>query len=133
MDAYPNEQKMLLPLAEPAPQPTPPRRSFATRQHELLESCTLALILFLAASQCLLLYGICSLPYTSPSSAVCVFLAHLAAGLRLSIPASLPAATVLFVASPYVARPERMLATWYLILLCYLVGSTLGALLLVWV
>jgi hypothetical protein len=131
MDTYPAEQKTLLPLAQQPAQPTPPR-STLKRAHELLESCALALILFLAASQCLILYGVHNLPYTTPSSAVCSFFTELAAGLRLSIPASLPTATLLFVASPYVARAERMLATWYLILLSYLGGSTLGALALVW-
>lgn len=133
MDTYPAEQKTLLPLAELDPQPTPPRVSFATRQREVIESCALALILFLAASQCLILYGIHGLPNTTPSSGLCIFLTNLAAGLRFSIPAGLPTATLLFIASPYVARPERILATWYMILLSYLVGSTLGALLLFWV
>lgn len=128
MDTYPAEQKTLLPLTQrPAPAP---RRSTT---HELLESCALALILFLAASQCLILYGVHSLPFMTPSSAVCVFLTSLAAGLRLSIPASLPTTTLLFIATPCVARPERMLATWYVILLSYLGGSTLGAVVLVWV
>lgn len=133
MNTYPTEQKTLLPLADLTPQPAPLRRTFFARHHELIESFALALILFLAASQCLILYGIHSLPYTSPSGALCVFLTNLAGGLRLSIPAGLPTATLLFIATPYLARPERMLASWYLILLCYLVGSTLGALLPVWV
>ncbi|KAF3053391.1 hypothetical protein E8E11_011847 [Didymella keratinophila] len=111
METYPAEQKTLLPLTQHA-QPAP-RRSTFTRTHELLESCALALILFLAASQCLILYGVHSFPYISPSESVCIFLTDLAAGLRLLIPASLPTATLLFIASPYVARPERMLETCF--------------------
>jgi hypothetical protein len=48
----------------------------------------------------------------------------------------LPTATLLFIASPWVARPERLLAMWYVIALGYLGGSTVGALVLsrlVWV
>jgi hypothetical protein len=126
------EQKTLLPLTELALRPTPQRRSFIDRHQDLFESLALALILFLAASQSLILYGIHSIPYMIPNSALCIFLTDLASGLRLSIPTSLPTATLLFIASPYVARPERLVATWYLILLCYLVGSTSGALLLLW-
>ncbi|KAF1933734.1 uncharacterized protein M421DRAFT_1109 [Didymella exigua CBS 183.55] len=133
MDIYFTEQKTLLPLVELAPQPMPPRRSFTSHQRELIESCALALILILAASQCLILHEIHSLPYAIPSSTLCIFLTNLAAGLRLSIPAGLPTATLLFIASPYVSRSELIPTMWYLILLCYLVGSTLGALLLVWV
>lgn len=129
MVTYPAEQKTLLPLTRRQPAPAP--RHSAT--HELLECCALALILFLAAAQCLILYGVHSLPFTIPSHALCVFLTNLAAGLRLSIPASLSTTTLLFIAAPYVARPERILATRYLILLSYLGGSTLGALVLVWV
>ena len=133
MNTYLMEQKTLLPLAEQALRPTPQRRSFINRHQILFESLALALILFLAASQSLILYGSHSIPYTVPNSALCIFLTDLAGGLRLSISTSLPTATLLFIASPYVARPERLAATWYLILLCYLVGSTLGALLLLWV
>lgn len=133
MHTYMVEQKTLLPLAELAPKTMPKRNPSISRHHNLIESCTLALILFLAASQCLILYGVHSFPYVTPSNALCIFLTDLASGLRLSIPGSLPTAIMLFVASPYVARPERLLATWYLILLCYLVGSTSGAMLLVWV
>jgi hypothetical protein len=133
---YPAEQKTLLPLTQPA-QPSPPRST--TRTNAIFESCALALILFLTASQCLILYGIHGLSYYSiliPSESTCIFLSDLAAGLRLSIPASLPTATLLFIASPWVARPERLLAMWYVIALGYLGGSTVGALVLsrlVWV
>ena len=135
MYTYIAEQKTLLPLARRAPRPSSHRETFIARHQNLIESCTFALILFLAASQCLILYGVHNLPYFPPSSALCMFLIDFAAGLRLSIPASLPITTLLFIASPYVARPERLVVTWYLIMLCYLVGSTSGALalLLLWV
>lgn len=133
MDSYITEQKCLLPTSAPAPDSAPQRRTFVNRHRDLIESLALALILFLAASQCLIMYGIHSLPYTSPSSAVCVFLTSLAGGLRISIPASLPTATLVFLATPYTTRPDSIVASWYLILLCYLVGSTSGALLLLWV
>lgn len=132
MKTYPVEQKSLLPLAELASRPGQ-RRNLHNRHRDILESLALALILFFAASQCLILSGVHSIPYTTPSSALCIFLTDLASGLRLSIPTSLPTATLFLVASPYIARPERLLATWYLVLLCYLVGSTLGAVLLLWV
>lgn len=132
MAAYPFEQKTLLPLTAPVTTLATHRESFIIRNRNIIEYCTLILILGLAASQCLILYGIHNLPYTQPSLALCAFLTNLAGGLRLSIPASLPTATLLFVASPYVTRPERLVVTWYLILLCYLVGSTSGALLLLW-
>ena len=133
MNTYTSEQKCLLPIAASTPEPATQRRTFVNRHHDLIELLTLAFILFLAASQCLLLYGIHSFPYTTPSSALCIFLADLASGLRISIPASLPTATLLFLATPYIARPEWVEVSWYSILLCYLVGSTWGALLLLWV
>ncbi|KZM19310.1 uncharacterized protein EKO05_0002927 [Ascochyta rabiei] len=132
MDSYVAEQKCLLPMVSPTPGCAPQRRTFVRRHHDLIESLTLALIFSLAVSQCLTLYGIHSLPYLSPSNQLITFLSNLAGALRVSIPASLPTATLLFIATPYVARPDRIVASWYLILLCYLVGSTSGALLLLW-
>jgi len=52
------------------------------------------------------------------------------AGLRSSIPASLPTAAILFIVAPYLAHKERVVIARYAILVCYLVGSTMGALLL---
>ena len=125
---YPAEQKTLLLITHRHAEPLPPRST--TRTNAILESCALALILFLAASHCLLLYGIHSIPSIALSESTCLFLSDLAAGLRLSIPASLPTATLLFIASPWAARRERVLVMWYVIALGYLVGSTVGALLL---
>ena len=133
METYLVEQKTLLPLTQLSPRITSQRRFVTNRCSGIFESLALALVLLLAASQCLILYGVHGIPYTSPNSALCTFLTNLASGLRFSIPTSLPTAILLFIASPYIARPERVLATWYLILLCYLVGSTLGAVLLLWV
>lgn len=134
MTTYTTEQKTLLPLATSSTRPTPHQVTFDTTRHsDVVESCALALVLFLSASQCLILYGIHNLPYAPASRAFCDFLTDLAVGLRLSIPASLPTATLLFLASPYIARPERLVGTWYLVMLCYFVGSTTGALLLLWV
>jgi hypothetical protein len=132
MYTYIDEEKALLPVAAPSTAPNPRDEPFIVRNRNTIEYCTLALILSLAASQCMVLYGVHKVPFVEPSLALCAFLANLAAGLRLSIPASLPTATLLFIASPYVARPEQLVVTWYLILLCYLVGSTSGALLLLW-
>lgn len=56
--------------------------------------------------------------------------AQLARGLRMSIPASLPTAAIFFIVAPYLAQKERVVMTRYAILVCYLMGSTLGALLL---
>ena len=132
MYTYIDEEKALLPVAAPSTAPNPRDEPFLVRNRNTIEYCSLALILSLAASQCLVLYGVHKVPFVQPSLALCAFLANLAAGLRLSIPASLPTATLLFIASPYIARPGRLVVTWYLILLCYLVGSTSGALLLLW-
>ncbi|KAF2993996.1 hypothetical protein E8E13_002043 [Curvularia kusanoi] len=132
MHTYIAEQKTLLPLAAASVALPTRHEPLYVRHRNIIEYCTLALILSLAASQCLILYGIHNIPFAQPSLALCAFLANLAAGLRLSIPASLPTATLLFIASPYVARPERLVVTWYCILLCYLMGSTSGALLLLW-
>jgi hypothetical protein len=48
----------------------------------------------------------------------------------MSIPASLPTAAIFFIVAPYLAQKERVVMTRYAILVCYLMGSTLGALLL---
>jgi len=133
MYTYIAEQKTLLPLTTATTRPAPHRNALTTHYHDIMESCGLALIFLLAASQCLILYGVHNLPILPSSIVLCNFLTDLAVGLRLSIPSSLPTATLLFIASPYVARPERLVATWYLVLLCYFVGSTSGALFLLWV
>ncbi|KAF9695292.1 hypothetical protein EKO04_006952 [Ascochyta lentis] len=132
MNSYATEQKCLLPMAAPTPACAPQRRTFIDRHHALIESFTLAFIFLFAVSQCLILYGIRSLPYLSASDQLCSFLSNLAGALRISIPASLPTATLLFIATPYIARPDRIVTSWYLILLCYLAGSTSGALMLLW-
>ncbi|KAF1351687.1 hypothetical protein EJ07DRAFT_159225 [Lizonia empirigonia] len=62
MDSYITEQKCLLPISAPAPESAPQRRTCVNRHHDLIESLALTLILFLASSQCLILYGIHSLP-----------------------------------------------------------------------
>ncbi len=127
MNIHIAEQKTVLPLTARA---VPCPRTLATRHHDLVESCMLALILLLAVSQCLILYGAHEILDSPASEEICTYLTDLAVGLRLSIPCSLPTAALVFVASPYFARPERLLDTWYLIMLCYFVGTTLGALLL---
>ncbi|KAH6622107.1 hypothetical protein C7974DRAFT_397681 [Boeremia exigua] len=87
------------------------REAVVIRHRDFIESCMLALILLLAASKSLILYGIHDLPYTSPFSALCTFFTDVAVGLRLSIPFSSPIATLIFVASFYFVRPERLVVT----------------------
>jgi hypothetical protein len=82
-----------------------------------------------AALQYPIVYGSHSFLYMTSSSQIC-FLNEIAKGLRIAIPAGLPTAALLFMATPYITRPDCVFSAYYLVLLCYLVGSTSGALLL---
>jgi predicted MFS family arabinose efflux permease len=93
------------------------------RRHERTEYALLISALFLTAFQFLVLYGVDDVV---PAS----LLSQLARGLRISIPASLPTAALLFIFAPYIAQKERVVITRYTVLVLYLLGSTLGALLL---
>ncbi|KAH7338518.1 hypothetical protein BKA66DRAFT_479717 [Pyrenochaeta sp. MPI-SDFR-AT-0127] len=96
-----------------------------TRYHEAIDSILLIFSLVFTTLQFLILY---TAP-ASPGSHCAAVLAHLADGLRISIPASLPTTAILFIVAPYVARPSCVVTTRYAVLVCYLVGSMLGALL----
>lgn len=98
--------------------------------HDGIEWALLLATLLLTAFQFLVLYSADGgIPFTIGAQCSAL-LAQLARGLRISIPASLPTAAILFLVAPYVAQKERLVVARYGILVCYLVGSTLGSLLL---
>lgn len=100
------------------------------RRNDRIEWALLLATLLLTGFQFLVLYsadGGIPITFGAQCSAL---LAQLARGLRTSIPASLPTAAILFLVAPYVAQKERLIMMRYAILVCYLVGSTLGSLLL---
>jgi len=100
------------------------------RRNDRIEWALLLTTLLLTGFQFLVLYsadGGIPITFGAQCSAL---LAQLARGLRTSIPASLPTAAILFLVAPYVAQKERLIMMRYAILVCYLVGSTLGSLLL---
>ena len=115
-----SEKTPLLPIAEHA---APPHRESSIRR--LTEFLLMFLCILLAALQFLIHFN-----WYSRESRPGAFLALLARGLCVSIPASLPTAAILFIAAPWLTRPDRIAITRYAVLLCYLVGSTLGAWLL---
>lgn len=92
---------------------------------EAIDSILLILSVVFTALQFLVLY---TAP-ASPGTHCAVMLAQLASGLRISIPASLPTTAILFIVTPYIARRDSIVTTRYAVLVCYLLGSMLGALL----
>ena len=123
-----SEKAPLLPMVE-----TPIQADIESpndRRNDRIEWALLLTTLLLTGFQFLVLYsadGGIPITFGAQCSAL---LAQLARGLRTSIPASLPTAAILFLVAPYVAQKERLIMTRYAILVCYLVGSTLGSLLL---
>ncbi|KAG9196382.1 hypothetical protein G6011_01503 [Alternaria panax] len=100
------------------------------RRREGIEYALLVSTLLLTVFQLLVLYSGDSLVPIALDGHCYALVAQLARGLRMSIPASLPTAAILFIVAPYLAQKERVVMTRYAILICYLMGSTLGALLL---
>jgi hypothetical protein len=100
------------------------------RRREGIEYALLVSTLLLTVFQFLVLYSGESLVPMALDGHWYALLAQLARGLRMSIPASLPTAAIFFIVAPYLAQKERVVMTRYAILVCYLMGSTLGALLL---
>ncbi|KAF2128542.1 hypothetical protein P153DRAFT_293102, partial [Dothidotthia symphoricarpi CBS 119687] len=115
-----SEKTPLLPITERAV--SPHREPLVRKSTEFL---LLLLCVVLAVLQFFVHFNFCS-----PESRLGAHLDLLARGLTLSVPASLPTTTILFVAAPWIARPDRIAITRYAILSCYVVGSTLGAWLL---
>jgi hypothetical protein len=105
-------------------------RTMEQRRREGIEYALLVSTVLLTFFQFLVLYNGDSLMPTALDSHCHVLLAQLARGLRMSIPASLPTAAIFFIVAPCLVQKERVVMTRYAILVCYLMGSTMGALLL---
>ncbi|CAA9957976.1 hypothetical protein CFE70_001535 [Pyrenophora teres f. teres 0-1] len=123
-----SEKAPLLPIVETAVQADIEAQDDG--RNDRIEGVLLLGTLLLTAFQFLVLFsadGGIPIAFGAQYSAL---LAQLARGLRISIPASLPTAAMLFLVAPYVAQKERLVMMRYAILFCYLVGSTLGSLLL---
>jgi hypothetical protein len=105
-------------------------RTMEQRRREGVEYALLASTVLLTFFQFLVLYNGDSLMPIALDSRCHVLLAQLARGLRMSIPASLPTAAIFFIVAPCLVQKERVVMTRYAILVCYLMGSTMGALLL---
>lgn len=131
MSSNASEKASLLPIVEPRVEAdannsiqAPPRR------HETVEYTLLLLSLLLTSAQFFILHTFNSAPYP-PSSTFCnALLNQLAHGLRISIPASLLTGIILFTIAPYIAQPDKVAIARYTVLVCYLLGSFLGALLI---
>ena len=124
-----SEKEPLLPMVETTIQADGESQK-NDRRNDRIEWALLLTTLLLTGFQFLVLYsadGGIPITFGAQCSAL---LAQLARGLRTSIPASLPTAAILFLVAPYVAQKERLIMMRYAILVCYLVGSTLGSLLL---
>jgi hypothetical protein len=128
MMSYTSEKTPLLPVVERTLDAY--INKMDQRRRESIEYALLICTLLLTIFQFLVLYSGDSFVPIALDGHCYALLAQLARGLRVSIPASLPAAAMLFIVAPYLARKERVVMTRYAILVCYLLGSTLGALLL---
>jgi hypothetical protein len=129
MSSFQAEKVSLLPTVEP---PTLDTCSTTNDEHQRgrIEYTLLISALFLTAFQFLVLYSVDNTIPPTLAKPYFALLNQLARGLRISIPASLPTTALLFIFAPYTAQKERIVITRYTVLVLYLVGSTLGALLL---
>ncbi|CAG5175567.1 uncharacterized protein ALTATR162_LOCUS10606 [Alternaria atra] len=128
MMSYTSEKTPLLPVVERTLDAY--INKIDQRRRDGIEYALLVSTLLLTVFQFLVLYSGDSLLPVALDGHCYVLLAQLARGLRMSIPASLPTAAIFFIVAPYLAQKERVVMTRYAILVCYLLGSTLGALLL---
>ena len=108
----------------------PSRRIGFTRHAERQSSTRWSSALVRTAFQFFVLYSLDDVVPASLERPCHVLLKQLARGLRSSIRASLPTAAPLFIFAPCLAQKKRIVITRYTVLVLYLVGSTLGALLL---
>ncbi|KAF1851195.1 uncharacterized protein K460DRAFT_29555 [Cucurbitaria berberidis CBS 394.84] len=126
-----SEKTSLLPIAESGLEAKTKTNSKTQIDHRaVIEHVFLLLSLLLTAFQFFVLYSIDGSSLAPSTTYYNAVLRQLARGLRISIPASLPTSVGLFFTAPYIARPDKIVITRYTVLLCYLVGSTLGALLI---
>jgi ethanolamine transporter EutH len=128
MSSFCAEKALLLPTVEPTlviSSKTP-----AEHRRQRIEYTLLIATLLLTAFQLFVLYhAVGNIPAFSDGQCYAL-LNRLARGLRISIPASLPTTALIFIFAPYIAEKERVVITRYAVLVTYLLGSTLGALLL---
>jgi hypothetical protein len=128
MNPFCAEKALLLPTVEPTlviSSKTP-----AEHRRQRIESALLMAALLLTAFQFFVLYPADGNVPAFLDGQCYVLLNRLARGLRISIPASLPTTALIFIFAPYIAEKERVVITRYMALVAYLLGSTLGALLL---
>ncbi|KAI5375817.1 hypothetical protein CUC08_Gglean006257 [Alternaria sp. MG1] len=128
MMSYTSEKTPLLPVVERTLDAY--MNKIDQRHREGVEYALLVSTLLLTVFQVVVLYSGDSLVPIALDGQYYALVAQLARGLRMSIPASLPTAAIFFIVAPYLAQKERVVMTRYAILVCYLMGSTLGALLL---
>lgn len=126
--SYTSEKTPLLPVVERTLDAY--MNKIDQRHREGVEYALLVSTLLLTVFQVVVLYSGDSLVPIALDGQYYAMVAQLARGLRMSIPASLPTAAIFFIVAPYLAQKERVVMTRYAILVCYLMGSTLGALLL---
>ena len=126
--SYTSEKTPLLPVVERTLDAY--MNKIDQRHREGVEYALLVSTLLLTVFQVVVLYSGDSLVPIALDCQYYALVAQLARGLRMSIPASLPTAAIFFIVAPYLAQKERVVMTRYAILVCYLMGSTLGALLL---
>lgn len=127
------EKASLLPVVEPRAEAAAENNRLtqaASRRNEIVEYVLLMLSLLLTAAQFFILHTVNGAPQAPAADSAHRALNQLAHGLRISIPASLLTSIILFAIAPYIARPERITLARYTVLLCYLLGSFLGALLI---
>ena len=120
------EKTPLLPITEPSLEIA----GRDQRRRGFIEYGLLVATLLLTIFHFFVLYSTSSSVPVALDGSFSALVAPFAGGLRTSILASLPTAAVLFVIAPFVAQKEHVVMARYTILVCYLVGSTLGALLL---
>ncbi|CAN9371386.1 unnamed protein product [Alternaria alternata] len=126
--SYTSEKTPLLPVVERTLDAY--MNKIDQRHREGVEYALLVSTLLLTVFQVVVLYSGDSLVPIALDGQYYALVAQLARGLRMSIPASLPTAAIFFIVAPYLGQKERVVMTRYAILVCYLMGSTLGALLL---
>jgi hypothetical protein len=130
MPKFADEEAMLLPdevvclhlKAHEGREKSDKRRQEITELNLLYSSALILVVQFF------ILYNFSAVP-PSPRNHCDELLSRFARGLRTSIPATVPTAIILFVATPYIVAPDRTAIARYAILLFCLMGSTLGALL----
>jgi hypothetical protein len=124
MSSFCAEKARLLPVVEPSCRLVIFSKTPAEHRRQRIEYALLIAALLLTAFQFFVLYRTGG----NVQKPCYILLDQLARGLRISIPASLPTTALIFIFAPYIAEKERVVITRYMVLVMYLLGSTLGAL-----